>query len=144
MPATASAARAGRWRHPVPGQIGNIPASQQPKLLRVLEDGELERLGSSRTIRVDVRLISATNADLEAEVAAGRFRTDLLYRLNTLTLRVPALRERREDIVPMARHFLAHCGVRYGREGLVLGAEAEKALLAYSWPGNVRELSHVM
>ena len=125
-------------------EIGNIPASQQPKLLRVLEDGELERLGSSRTIKVDVRLISATNADLEGEVAAGRFRTDLLYRLNTLTLRVPALRERREDIVPMARHFLAACCARYGRDRLVLAPEAEKALVAYSWPGNVRELSHVM
>lgn len=125
-------------------EIGNIPASQQPKLLRVLEDGELERLGSSRTIKVDVRLISATNADLDAEVAAGRFRTDLMYRFNTLTLRVPALRERTGDIVPMARHFLAGSGARYGRDGLALAPEAERALLAYPWPGNVRELSHVM
>jgi DNA-binding NtrC family response regulator len=125
-------------------EIGNIPLSQQPKLLRVLEDGELERLGSSRTIAVDVRLISATNADVEAEIAAGRFRKDLLYRLNTVTLQLPPLRERREDIVPLARCFLARSATRYGREGLRLSAAAERALLGYGWPGNVRELAHLM
>ncbi|HQX24892.1 MAG TPA: sigma-54 dependent transcriptional regulator [Pseudomonadota bacterium] len=125
-------------------EVGNIPVSQQPKLLRVLEDGELERVGSSKTLRVDVRLISATNADLAAEVARGAFRKDLLFRLNTVELRLPPLRERREDIVPMARRFLARAGARYGRIGMTLGANAERALLAYAWPGNVRELSHVL
>ena len=125
-------------------EVGNIPASQQPKLLRVLEDGELERVGSSKTQKVDVRLISATNADLAAEVARGAFRKDLLFRINTVELRLPPLRERREDIVPMARRFLARAGARYGRPGMVLGANAERGLLAYAWPGNVRELSHVI
>lgn len=125
-------------------EIGNIPVSQQPKLLRVLEDGELERLGSSRTVQIDVRLISATNADLDAEVAAGRFRRDLLYRLNTVSLTVPPLRERRDDIVPMARAFLARSARRYQREGIGLTAEVERALLLYPWPGNVRELAHMM
>ncbi len=125
-------------------EIGNIPMAQQPKLLRVLEDGEFERLGSSRTQKVDVRLVSATNADLGVEVAEGRFRKDLLYRMNTVELRLPPLRERREDIVPLARSFLARFGKRYGREDVRLGPAAERALMAYPWPGNVRELSHLM
>ncbi len=125
-------------------EIGNIPVSQQPKLLRVLEDGELERLGSSRTVKLDVRLISATNADLEAEVAAGRFRKDLMYRLNTVSLVVPPLRERRDDIVPMARAFLARATVRYQRDDMSLAPAVERALLLYTWPGNVRELAHLM
>ncbi|MEI7035782.1 sigma-54 dependent transcriptional regulator [Fulvimonas yonginensis] len=125
-------------------EVGNVPASQQPKLLRVLEDGEFERLGSSRTQRVDVRLISATNADLAEEVAAGRFRRDLLYRLNTLELRLPPLRERAEDILPLARAFLARSAQRYGRHGLRLAPSAERALLDWRWPGNVRELQHLM
>ncbi|MGA7297684.1 MAG: sigma-54 dependent transcriptional regulator, partial [Rhodanobacteraceae bacterium] len=99
-------------------EVGNVPISQQPKLLRVLEDGEFERLGSSRTLSADVRLVSATNADLMAEVAEGRFRQDLLYRLNTLELRLPPLRERRDDILPLARAFLERSGSRYGRAGL--------------------------
>ena len=125
-------------------EVGNVPASQQPKLLRVLEDGEFERLGSSRTQRVDVRLVSATNADLSADVAAGRFRKDLLYRLNTLEIRLPPLRERREDILPLAHVFLARSGQRYGRAGLRLAPSAERALGAWRWPGNVRELQHLM
>jgi len=125
-------------------EIANIPPAQQPKLLRVLEDGELERVGSSRTISVDVRIISATNAELPQEVASGRFRKDLLFRLNTVEIRLPPLRERREDIVPMAEDFLARCSRRYQREGMRLGASARRALEAYPWPGNVRELSHVM
>ncbi|HET9484076.1 MAG TPA: sigma-54 dependent transcriptional regulator [Xanthomonadales bacterium] len=125
-------------------EIGNIPLSQQPKLLRVLEDGELERRGSSRTTKVDVRLISATNADLPAAVANGSFRKDLLFRLNTVELRLPPLRERSEDVVPMARRFLARFGKRYGKPEIALGPSAERALLAYTWPGNVRELSHVI
>ncbi|MDO1529501.1 sigma-54 dependent transcriptional regulator [Fulvimonas sp. R45] len=125
-------------------EIGNVPAAQQPKLLRVLEDGEFERLGSSRTQRVDVRLVSATNADLAAEVAEGRFRRDLLYRLNTLEVRLPPLRERGEDILPLARSFLARSAARYGRDGLRLAPSAERALAAWRWPGNVRELQHLM
>ncbi len=125
-------------------EVGNIPPAQQPKLLRVLEDGEFERLGSSRTQRVDVRLIAATNADLAAEVAAGRFRKDLLYRLNTLEIRLPPLRERAADIVPLARSFLQASALRYQRAGLQLAPSAERALTAYSWPGNLRELRHVM
>lgn len=125
-------------------EVGNVPPSQQPKLLRVLEDGEFERLGSSRTQTVDVRLISATNADLESEVGAGRFRKDLLYRINTLEVRVPALHERAEDIVPLARTFLARAVQHYQRDALRLSAAAERALAAWRWPGNVRELQHLM
>lgn len=125
-------------------EVGNVPQSQQPKLLRVLEDGEFERLGSSRTQSVDVRLVSATNANLHDEVAAGRFRKDLLYRLNTLEVRLPPLRERVDDILPLARAFLAQTARRYGRDGLRLATSAERALQAWRWPGNVRELQHLM
>src|SRR5690349_5507757 len=125
-------------------EVGNVPTAQQPKLLRVLEDGEFERLGSSRTQRVDVRLVSATNADLDAEVVAGRFRKDLLYRLNTLEIYLPPLRERRDDVLPLARCFLERSAARYGRHGLRLAPSAERALLAWRWPGNVRELGHLM
>jgi DNA-binding NtrC family response regulator len=125
-------------------EVGNVPAAQQPKLLRVLEDGEFERLGSSRTQKVDVRLVSATNADLAVEVAEGRFRRDLLYRLNTLEVRLPPLRERSEDILPLARGFLARNAARYGRDGLRLAPSAERALIGWRWPGNVRELQHLM
>jgi DNA-binding NtrC family response regulator len=125
-------------------EVGNVPTSQQPKLLRVLEDGEFERLGSSRTRHADVRLVSATNADLAAEVSAGRFRRDLLFRLNTLEIRLPPLRERQEDILLLARASLARSARRYGRAGLRLAPSAERALGAYAWPGNVRELEHLM
>jgi DNA-binding NtrC family response regulator len=125
-------------------EVGNVPISQQPKLLRVLEDGEFERLGSSRTQSADVRLVSATNADLAVEVQAGRFRKDLLYRLNTLEIRLPPLRERRDDILPLARSFLERSAARYSRHGLSLAPSAERALLAWRWPGNVRELGHLM
>ncbi|WP_225737453.1 sigma-54-dependent transcriptional regulator [Dyella acidiphila] len=125
-------------------EVGNVPASQQPKLLRVLEDGEFERLGSSHTQHVNVRLVSATNADLQGEVAAGRFRRDLLYRLNTFEVSLPPLRERTEDILPLARSFLAHSAQRYGRASLRLAASAERALQGWHWPGNVRELQHLM
>ena len=125
-------------------EIANIPLAQQPKLLRVLEDGELERLGSSRTLKVNVRLISATNAELGAEVARGGFRKDLLFRLNTVEIHLPPLRERREDIAPMAQAFLGRCARRYQREGLTFSPSALTALQNYAWPGNVRELSHVI
>ncbi|MBO9663919.1 sigma-54 dependent transcriptional regulator [Dokdonella sp.] len=125
-------------------EIANIPPAQQPKLLRVLEDGELERVGSSRTLKVDVRLVSATNADLAADVARGAFRKDLMFRLNTVELRLPPLRERGEDIAQLAQSFLARYAARYQRDGLHFAPSALRALQNYAWPGNVRELSHVV
>lgn len=125
-------------------EIGNVPFRQQAKLLRVLEKGEIERVGSSRSRQVDVRVISATNSDLRAACAAGQFREDLLFRLNTVEIRVPALRERREDIPALAGHFLARYAARYRRPVHGLDAAALQSLLRYAWPGNVRELEHVM
>ncbi|MEO8011522.1 MAG: sigma-54 dependent transcriptional regulator [Dokdonella sp.] len=125
-------------------EIANIPLAQQPKLLRVLEDGELERVGSSRTLKVDVRLISATNADLAGDIARGAFRKDLLFRLNTVELHLPPLRDRGEDIPLLARAFLARFARRYQRDGLRFASSAEHALASYAWPGNVRELSHAI
>ena len=141
--------RAGRFETADGGtlfldEIGNLPLEQQPKLLRVLEDGEFERLGASRTQRVDVRVVAATNADLDTEVEAGRFREDLLYRLSVFPLRLPPLRERRDDIVPLARHYLDAASRRYRRDPPRLEATVERALLDYAWPGNVRELAHAM
>jgi len=123
-------------------EIANVPLGQQQKLLRVLETGEFERLGSSRTRRGDVRLISATNADLHAEVAAGRFRQDLLFRLNTVEIDLPPLRERREDIAPIAAHFIAQYARKYGKPARALPADVAGALEGYDWPGNVRALRH--
>jgi len=125
-------------------EIANVPLSQQQKLLRVLETGEFERLGSSRTRKADVRLISATNADLDAEVAGGRFRQDLLFRLNTVEIRLPALRDRREDIPLLAGHFLSLHAHRYRKAVSGFDQAAIQAMLAYAWPGNVRELDHVV
>ena len=125
-------------------EIANVPLAQQAKLLRLLETGEFERVGSSRTQRADVRLLSATNADLHAEVAAGRFRQDLLYRLNTVTLRLPPLRERPEDIPALAAHFLQKHVARYRKKLAGLDEGAAAALLYHPWPGNVRELDHAI
>jgi len=125
-------------------EIANVPLAQQAKLLRVVQTGEFERVGSSRTRRVQVRLVSATNADLHAEAAAGRFREDLLFRLNTVEIRLPALRERREDVPALAAHFLRRHAQRYRRPVTTLDAEALRVLLAHPWPGNVRELDHVL
>jgi len=125
-------------------EIANLSLSQQAKLLRVLQTGELERVGSSKTRRVDVRVLCATNADLHAEVAAGRFREDLLFRINTIELHVPPLRERRDDIPLLAAHFLREYGARYHKPVTKFNPDAMQALLAYSWPGNVRELAHVV
>ena len=124
------------------GEIANVPPSQQAKLLRVLESGELQRVGSSRTQRVDVRVISATNANLAQEVAAGRFREDLLFRLNTVEIHLPPLRERRDDIPLLAMHFLRQYGQRYRKNLGGFDAAAMQALLEHPWPGNVRELDH--
>ena len=125
-------------------EIANVPLAQQAKLLRVVETGEFERVGSSQTRRVDVRLISATNAILEEEVHAGRFRQDLLFRLNTVEIRIPPLRDRREDIPLLASHFLALHARRYRKDIETFDPQAMKALLDHSWPGNVRELEHVI
>ncbi|RKH22049.1 sigma-54 dependent transcriptional regulator [Corallococcus sp. CA031C] len=125
-------------------EIGNMPLAQQAKLLRVLQTGELHPVGSSRTRKVDVRVVSATNVDLGRAVIEGRFREDLLYRLNTVEVQLPPLRERREDIPLLAAHFLAAQGQRYGRPGIHLAPDALEALMAYPWPGNVRELEHAV
>ena len=125
-------------------EIANIPARQQAKLLRVLETGELERVGSSTTRTVDVRMLSATNADLRAEAAAGRFREDLFFRLNTVEIHLPALRDRREDIPTLAAHFLVRYATRYRRQLSGFHPAALQALLTYAWPGNVRELDHTI
>jgi DNA-binding NtrC family response regulator len=125
-------------------EIANVPLNLQAKLLRVLETGEFERVGSSKTHKVDVRVLSATNADLNAEVEEGRFRQDLLFRLNTVEIHIPPLRERREDVQPLAEHFLRQHCARYRRtiDGFTPGAI--EAMNEHSWPGNVRELDHVV
>jgi DNA-binding NtrC family response regulator len=125
-------------------EIGNIPLSQQAKILRTIETGEFERVGSSRTHRANVRLISATNSDLHAEVAAGKFRQDLLFRLNTIQLHLPPLRERREDIELLAQHFLKQHVGRYRKAITGFDESALQAMRDYSWPGNVRELDHAV
>ena len=125
-------------------EIGTIPAPQQAKLLRVLQTGELQRVGSSRTQRMNVRILAATNVDIGQEVAQGRFREDLLYRINTVEIRLPSLRERREDIPRLAAHFLAQASLRYGKTSVEVSPEAQRALLEHSWPGNVRELEHAI
>src|SRR5688572_7924649 len=145
----AKSDRAGRFELADGGtifldEIGNIPLSQQAKMLRTIETGEFERVGSSRTYRANVRLISATNADLTAEVAAGRFRQDLLFRLNTIQLHLPPLRERREDIELLAQHFLKQQATRYRKPITGFDEGALVALRDYSWPGNVRELNHAI
>jgi DNA-binding NtrC family response regulator len=143
----AKSDRAGRFELADQGtlfldEIANVPLSQQAKLLRVIETGEFERLGSSRTHRVDVRIISATNANLNDEVAAGRFRQDLLFRLNTIEIRIPPLRDRREDIALLAQHFLRQHAQRYRKRLTGFEPGAMQMLLDHPWPGNVRELDH--
>jgi DNA-binding NtrC family response regulator len=125
-------------------EIANIPPSQQARLLRVLEDGQFERLGSSRTMQTDVRVLAATNAAIDAEIEAQRFRSDLLYRLNTIHIHIPALRERGDDIVRLAQRFLERHAAHHRREVEAFSDQALSALKRYGWPGNVRELSHVV
>jgi DNA-binding NtrC family response regulator len=125
-------------------EIANVPMNLQPKLLRVLETGEFERVGSSKTRKVDVRILSATNADLTGEVAAGRFRQDLLFRLNTIEIHLPPLRERREDLPPLASYFLRQHANRYRKRLTGFEATALRALTEHAWPGNVRELDHAI
>jgi DNA-binding NtrC family response regulator len=125
-------------------EISNVPMNLQAKLLRVLETGEFERVGSSKTHKVNVRVLSATNADLKTDMAAGKFRQDLMFRLNTVEIHLPPLRERREDIAPLAEHFLKLHSERYRRDRMIFTSQALEALRQHSWPGNVRELDHVI
>jgi DNA-binding NtrC family response regulator len=125
-------------------EIANVPLAQQAKLLRVVETGEFERVGSSKTRRVDVRILSATNADLKEEVTANRFRQDLLFRLNTVEIHLPPLRERPEDIPLLARYFLNQHAQRYRKHLSGFSPDALALLGRYAWPGNVRELSHTV
>ncbi len=125
-------------------EIANVPFDQQAKLLRTLETGELERVGSSKTTTVDVRILSATNADLRAEAAAGRFREDLLFRLNTVEIRLPPLRDRPEDITLLAHHFLGRFVQKYGKGFGGFDHATMGALERHGWPGNVRELTHTV
>ncbi len=125
-------------------EIANVPLNLQAKLLRVLETGELERVGSSKTRRVDVRVLSATNAEIAQEVQEGRFREDLLFRLNTIEIHLPPLRERREDLPLLANYFLRVFSERYRKRLTGFDSAAMQTLLEYAWPGNVRELEHAV
>ncbi len=125
-------------------EIGTLGLAQQVKLLRVLQEGEFEPLGSTKTVRVDVRVVAATNVDLHAEVQAGRFREDLYYRLHVVEISLPPLVERPSDIVPLARHFCARAAERNRKPVRGLSPDAESALVTYSWPGNVRELENAI
>jgi DNA-binding NtrC family response regulator len=145
----AKADRVGRFEMAEGGtlfldEIANLPVKHQPKLLRVLETGEFERVGSSKTRRSDVRIISATNADLAEEVSTGRFRQDLLFRLNTVEIHLPPLRDRREDIPILAVYFLRGHARRYRKNLENFDPQAMQALLKHAWPGNVRELDHAI
>jgi DNA-binding NtrC family response regulator len=124
-------------------EIGEVSASFQGKILRVLQEGELQRVGGARPVSVDVRIVAATNRDLGAEIAEGRFREDLFFRLNVIPIRIPPLRDRRADVLPLAEHFLERHASVSGRL-LRLSRDAESRLLGHDWPGNVRELSNVV
>jgi DNA-binding NtrC family response regulator len=125
-------------------EIANVPLTQQAKLLRAIETGQFERVGSSRTRRADLRVVSATNADLGGEVRAGRFREDLLFRLNTVEIHIPPLRERREDILQLAMHFFQGHAQRYRKQLTGFDPAAMQLLMNHNWPGNVRELDHAV
>jgi len=125
-------------------EVGELPLDMQVKLLRVLQEQEFEPVGSSRTVNVNVRVIAATNRNLQEEVAAGRFRADLFYRLNVLPIHVPPLRERREDVTQLAMFFVQKHAKRIGRTVESVSRESLDRLAAYSWPGNVRELENVI
>jgi formate hydrogenlyase transcriptional activator len=145
----ATAQRIGRFELANHGtifldEIGEAPLEVQPKLLRVLQEREFERLGSSHTLRTDVRLIAATNANLPQMVAAKRFRADLYYRLNVFPIQLPPLRERRDDIPVLVRHFAREAGLRMNRRALWMSSQTLDALVSYAWPGNIRELQNLI
>src|SRR5919109_51875 len=125
-------------------EIANIPLAQQAKLLRVIETGDFERVGSSKTLHANVRFISATNANLENEIAAGHFRQDLLFRLNTIQIGLPPLRDRRDDIMPLANNFLRQHAERYRKQVSGFDQTARERLLQHRFPGNIRELDHIV
>jgi transcriptional regulator with PAS, ATPase and Fis domain len=125
-------------------EIGEISMQTQVKMLRVLQEREFERLGSTSPTKIDVRLVTATNRDLNLAVEEGIFRLDLLYRLQVIEIHIPPLRERKEDIIPLAEHFLAKFGADNQRDALKVSDEAKKVMLDYAWPGNVRELENAM
>jgi DNA-binding NtrC family response regulator len=125
-------------------EIGNMPLNQQAKLLRALQTGEYHPVGSSRTRHADVRFLAATNLDVRKQVAEGRFREDLLYRVNTVEIQLPPLRDRQKDILPLANHFAGRLSARQGKPVRAFSARAARALLDHLWPGNVRELEHVV
>jgi Nif-specific regulatory protein len=125
-------------------EIGDMSPSTQAKILRVLQEHEFERLGGTRTVRVDVRLIAATNRDLSAMVQAGQFREDLYYRLNVVSIEIPPLRERKDDIVPLANSFIRRFSGELKKKIDGLEAEAQKLLMRYNWPGNIRELENAI
>ncbi len=144
----ALAAHAGKFEQAQGGtllldEISEMDLGLQAKILRVLQEREVERLGSTRTIALDVRVIATSNRDLPEEVRAARFRGDLFYRLNVMSLRLPALRERRGDILPLARRAMQACA-RPGQAALSLSADAERKLLSHDWPGNARELNNIV
>lgn len=125
-------------------EIGEMPLELQSKLLRVIQDGEFERLGSPRTIKVDVRIIAASNRNLEEEIRAGRFREDLFYRLNVFPITIPPLRQRKEDILLLVTYFVAKYNKKIGKKIETVSKETMNALQEYHWPGNVRELESVI
>jgi len=125
-------------------EVGEIPKSIQVKLLRAIQEKTMIRIGGNKTIYSDFRIVTATNRDLAAEVAAGRFREDLYYRLNVIPITLPPLRDRRDDVIVLAQHFLQRFATKYNRQGLAIAREHEAMLTAYTWPGNVRELQNVM
>jgi DNA-binding NtrC family response regulator len=125
-------------------EIGDMPMDTQAKILRVMQEREFERVGGNRTIKVDVRVLAATNQDLERKVKEGSFREDLYYRLNVVSISLPALHERPEDLPLLIEHFLATAATRLKRPPKLLGADAYRALLEYEWPGNIRELEHAL
>jgi two-component system response regulator FlrC len=145
----AQQAQAGKFEQAQNGtllldEVTEMPLGLQAKLLRVLQEREVERVGGKKPVALDIRIIATSNRDMAEAVAKGVLREDVYYRLNVFPLLIPALRQRREDIVPLARHFLAEHGARSGRSGLWLAASAEDALSSHAWPGNVRELENVM
>lgn len=125
-------------------EIGNLPISNQAKLLSALQNKRIAKVGSSTEIDIDIRLISATNASIHQLVSKGLFREDLLYRINTIQIEVPPLRNRREDILPLINHFISIFGKKYGKESLKLSANTEKKLYQHAWPGNIRQLEHAV
>jgi two-component system response regulator FlrC len=125
-------------------EVGELSAAVQPKFLRVLQEREFQRLGGTRTIQADLRVVAATNRDLDRAIERGEFREDLYYRLNVFAIRLPPLRERRDDILPLSEAFLADLGRTLGRPPAGIAREARTALLEYHWPGNVRELRNLL